>query len=502
MMSKNQSQIRNKASKNVERDSVNKFMNFIFNKIKPFTKRTISEETLESEECNIDYELEQLLNMCKLPAKLEWVFLFSLLACLDCFMYYFTIIPLRLINGLVRKKGYVEVAKEIKILLLILISSVLLLRVDTSRVYHRIKGQSEIKLYVMFQVLEMCDKMLSSISHNLLSLVLVPKGNDYSIKNVGLFFTTLLYLQAHTFVLMYQTIALNVAVNSYSNSLMTLLLSIQFAELKSSVFKRIDKEGLFQLTIADIVERFQLLLFLTITACRNLVANGNSISQILPNSWRIKITSSVVLSILYGPMVTVIGSELLVDWVKHGYVTKFNRIRPHTYDKFLYLLYQDHQRNIHGFQTRIGLPVPALVVLFIVLVSPTISQSLYSASTSNTNSIVILLLGTLCLVLAKFVLHVFLTKWIKVSQVGKGTNTDIYVPGALSSGMGKVDDRMRFLLDSSSISSCDQEAGNLIDTMDPNLPVSPTELRIKKDLKHPHSLEQVTRFKMVSKRIW
>ena len=47
-------------------------------------------------------------------------------------------------------------------------------------------------------------------------------------------------LSFHAYILIYQTVSLNVAANSYSNALMTLLLSNQFAELKSSVLKSLN----------------------------------------------------------------------------------------------------------------------------------------------------------------------------------------------------------------------------------------------------------------------
>jgi hypothetical protein len=43
-------------------------------------------------------------------------------------------------------------------------------------------------------------------------------------------------------------ITLNVAINFYSNALLSLLISNQFVEIKQNVFKRYEKENLFQLT--------------------------------------------------------------------------------------------------------------------------------------------------------------------------------------------------------------------------------------------------------------
>lgn len=101
------------------------------------------------------------------------------------------------------------------------------------------------------------------------------------------------YLVAHTLVMIYQTIALNVAVNSYDHALLTLLMSNQFVEIKGSVFKKFEKDNLFQITCAglssgfcrytrlyllclDIVERFTLSLMLVVVAFRNLIELSGS----------------------------------------------------------------------------------------------------------------------------------------------------------------------------------------------------------------------------------
>ncbi len=59
----------------------------------------------------------------------------------------------------------------------------------------------------------------------------------------------------HAIVSLYQLVSLNVAINSYDNALLTLLVSNQFVEIKGSVFKKFDKENLFQITCAGTEER-------------------------------------------------------------------------------------------------------------------------------------------------------------------------------------------------------------------------------------------------------
>ena len=132
---------------------------------------------------------------------------------------------------------------------------------------------------------------------------------------------------------------------------MTLLLSVQFVEIKSTVFKRFEKENLFQLLCADIVERFQLLMMILIIASRNLVElgvwslspSGTSSGSILPKSFTVFPTWT---GQVMGPFLMVIGSEMLVDWLKHAYICKFNNVRPVLYEHFLDVQCGDYYERV------------------------------------------------------------------------------------------------------------------------------------------------------------
>ena len=45
------------------------------------------------------------------------------------------------------------------------------------------------------------------------------------------------------------------------------------------------------------------------------------------------------------PFLMVLGSELLVDWCKHAFVTKFNHIRPSIYERFMDVLCLDFVKD-------------------------------------------------------------------------------------------------------------------------------------------------------------
>ena len=436
-------------------------------------------------------KIERLLNFLLLPPHLESVLWFGTLACVDAWLYTFTILPLRLLKSfyILGKSWTRNLTKEINFVssfvysgtgrmwrrrrrssvvpsnrrpsgaesgeniaqppassqlgrpgrhhrrtksvpstllpddkadmlkgLLIICTCLVLMRLDASRMYHWIRGQAAIKLYVIYNVLEVCDRLFSAIGQDVLeclfsreALERKPDGHSKVLRPLWLFILALTYTIIHSTALFYQVITLNVAVNSYSNALITLLMSNQFVEIKSTVFKKFEKENLFQLTCADVVERFQLWHMLIIIASRNIVetgglpsgfglfpsssatqsapssANSNasftngmppqSATSFLPNSFTIlptiveSITSyAPVVGQVLGPFLIVLGSEMLVDWLKHAYINKFNNTRPVIYDRFLDVLAKDYYTNAFGDQNltkRLGLPVIPLSCLLI-----------------------------------------------------------------------------------------------------------------------------------------
>lgn len=433
-------------------------------------------------------KIERLLNFFLLPFELEGVLWFGVLACLDSWLYTFTILPLRMAKSIYiliqswahnlviearflagfvyagsqrvwhrqrvrgqsaagvlsrttsescipqtgttkarsRSSKHHRRSKTVPSALLpddkadflkgllIIATCLILLRLDASRMYHWVRGQAAIKLYVIYNLLEVCDRLLSAIGQDVLeclfsqeALERKPDGHSKILRPAWLFLLALAYCVVHAAALFYQVVTLNVAVNSYSNALITLLMSNQFVEIKGTVFKKFERESLFQVTCADIVERFQLWHMLMIIASRNIVETGafnigipNLLSpsaatptassspnitraaippltaaSILPRSFTIvpSLLTSVssyfpTLAHVLGPFFIVLGSEMLIDWLKHAYIGKFNNVRPVIYGRFLDVLAKDYYTNAFGDQNltkRLGLPVIPLSCLMI-----------------------------------------------------------------------------------------------------------------------------------------
>ncbi|KAL0088417.1 eukaryotic membrane protein family-domain-containing protein [Phycomyces blakesleeanus] len=319
---------------------------------------------------------ERVTNFLAVPGALEKLMGFGFVVCLDSFLYTFTILPLRFFLALYhfafnffhnlqwflfRKPNVVRLrpSQKCDLLkgLLITITCISMCSFDPSRLYHFIRGQAVLKLYVVFNVLEICDKLCCSVGVDILDALfskatLGEPGQSIGraayakrqLKPLTLFLLATGYMIVHTSVLFFQMITLNVAINFYSNALLSLLISNQFVEIKQSVFKKFEKENLFQLSCSDIVERFQQVVFLVIITLRNVVElSESSPSSILPSTFvpLFKLPASMPLNTLMTPVVMVIASELMVDWLKHAFITKFNQIRPSIYGKYTDILCKD-----------------------------------------------------------------------------------------------------------------------------------------------------------------
>lgn len=162
-------------------------------------------------------------------------------------------------------------------------------------------------------------------------------------------------------VLFVQLVSLNVAINSRSNALLTLLISNNFVELKATVFKKLDESNLFQISCSDAIERFQLALFLSLILLQD-------------------VTSWAELRMFAPTALGVFACEVGVDWVKHCFVTKFNRLPMETYAKFNEAVCYDYVNSreklakildpTHNINRRLGfasIPLTCVVIRFVMI---------------------------------------------------------------------------------------------------------------------------------------
>uniref|UniRef100_K3W6G8 Uncharacterized protein n=1 Tax=Globisporangium ultimum (strain ATCC 200006 / CBS 805.95 / DAOM BR144) TaxID=431595 RepID=K3W6G8_GLOUD len=259
---------------------------------------------------------ERVQNFLVVPYNIEQLFVFGVFLALDSFLYVFTYLPLRILFACgcaVTSSFHTRVFRrthfyDLMVAVIIFVGTLVLWRVDMSRVYHAIRGQAMIKLYVLFTMIEIFDRLFSSLGQDILdSLYYTAKYQPRRVTRMFLdFMVAIIYV-----------VTINVAINSSNTSLLTLLISNNFAELKSCVFKKFEEQNLFQIACSDIVERFKLLLIIGLIL---LQSNAKDVA--------------------YGTTM-VMTAEMTIDWLKHAFITKFNQIPPSVYSKFITILCRD-----------------------------------------------------------------------------------------------------------------------------------------------------------------
>lgn len=332
------------------------------------------------QDTNVDVDV-QMQEFIQVPRAMESLMSFGLFICVDSFLHMITVLPIRFVWScflLLLKVGVWLRTKQrasapyrfhrrhtyqlIQVMLLYTIYRYVLSAISIGIVYHWIRGQSMIKLYVLVAMVEVFDRLFASLGQDALesmywNTVNRPKSSRMVVSVVVVW----VYAVLHSLLLFGHVATLNVAMNSADQALLTLLISGNFAEIKSTVFKKYNKPALFKIAASDICERFKLGLFLSLVLLLN-VCQGMDPAQ----------------SIDY---VRICGyvwcAELISDWIKHSFITKFNFLPARVYPEYALLLAGDvtgigHEGvnldHSHAVVKRIGFAqIPLVCVMFRML---------------------------------------------------------------------------------------------------------------------------------------
>ena len=91
------------------------------------------------------------------------------------------------------------------------------------------------------------------------------------------------------------------------------------------------------LYFVEMVERFQISVFIMIIGFRNILEiSGGGLH------WDYVLEGIIV------PLLVTFLSEIIVDWLKHSFITKFNGIVPDVYPTFIDILCKDYARASSG----------------------------------------------------------------------------------------------------------------------------------------------------------
>ncbi|XP_055676739.1 protein TAPT1 homolog [Lutzomyia longipalpis] len=363
---------------------------------------------LEHDEERYSARRQKIYAFMKIPREVESFIFYGVLQCADSFLYIHTFLPVRYLLamwaiiyrpiascfGLRRRKRRLlapaEVCDLLKGSIWIICTLLMVSFVDTSRMYHIIKSQSIIKLYIFYNMLEVGDRLLSAFGQDAIDALFwtatEPKTSRR--QHLGIiphFCFALIYVIVHSGLIMFQATTLNVAINSSNKGLLTIMLSNNFVELKGSVFKKFDKNNLFQLTCSDVRERFHLSMLLLIVIIQTMKEFNWEVEQFL---------------LMLPDCAYVFIAEFLIDALKHAFITRFNELPLEVYKEYTLSLAYDmtQTRQKHAFSDhsdlvarRMGfIPFPLSVVLI---------KAVYNAlSFDSWASILLFILGYLVLV--------------------------------------------------------------------------------------------------------
>ncbi|KAE8285616.1 Transmembrane anterior posterior transformation protein 1-like protein [Larimichthys crocea] len=336
---------------------------------------------LEHNEAKYTERRERVYTCMRIPKELEKLMIFGFFLCVDAFLYVFTLLPLRVLLAMLRLLtlpccGFsgsrllqpAQVCDMLKGLILVLCFS-MMHYVDYSMMYHLIRGQSVIKLYLIYNMLEVADRLFSSFGQDILDALYwtATEPKERKRDNIGViphFIMAVFYVFLHAILIMVQASTLNVAFNSHNKSLLTIMMSNNFVEIKGSVFKKFEKNNLFQMSNSDIKERFTSYVLLLIVCLRNMEQFAWNPDHL----W-----------ILFPDVFMVVTSEVAVDIIKHAFITKFNDITADVYSEYraslAFDLVSSRQKNActdysDSVARRMGfIPLPLAVLLIRVVMS-------------------------------------------------------------------------------------------------------------------------------------
>ena len=342
-----------------------------------------------------------------IPLALEKFCLYGGLLCADAILGLFTSLPVRVMSQTVRllwsvatlnsgdKKsskrrawGIHPYAREhlndVLWLFMLCVAVTYTHMLDISVIYHYIRGQEVIKLYMACAVMETFDKLLCSFSSNVLDALqnsvhgCVTMATDGSAMDqvhsvfrlaVDVILSTCATV-AHTFVLLTHAVTLSVAINSHTNAMLLVLISNNFSEMKGHVFKKQDPEKLFGVSRLDVIERVHLCVCLMFVGAQRIMAAGS-----IEAAFTAKFLNDILL---------VLGSEIFVDVVKHSFMAKFNSLRPGVYRRFYRQICRDHVHLTQSYKIHqvVGF-VPLAPAAVIIRVVPGLYRTLKQSAMSS-----------------------------------------------------------------------------------------------------------------------
>ncbi|CAK8566705.1 unnamed protein product [Lathyrus sativus] len=258
----------------------------------------------------------------RLPWRCELLIDVGFFVCFDSFLSLLTIMPTRILMTIWRllktrqfKRLSTMELSDFGCFIIMSCGVVLLQRTDISLIYHMIRGQGTIKLYVVYNVLEIFDKLCQSFNGDVLQTSFHSAEGLASCPPENMRFWLWRFVCDQALAV---AITLSTCIVAHNNALLALLVSNNFAEIKGNVFKRYSKDNVHSLVYFDSVERFHISAFILFVLAQNILeAEGPWFESFLYNIFLVYVC------------------EMVIDIIKHSFIAKFNDIKPIAYSEFL-----------------------------------------------------------------------------------------------------------------------------------------------------------------------
>ncbi|KAI0984617.1 hypothetical protein GJ496_004561 [Pomphorhynchus laevis] len=277
------------------------------------------------------------------PFSVEPLLTLGFMQCLTVFFAMFTIVPLQSVLSSIQ---YNKRISRLRISAIVLATMITVGLVDMDRLYHAVRGQSIVKIYFIYNAVDLADRLLASMGQDIIEYGFHSDdlGGDDDMVSTKLsktqtslgvclkYLFVLVYLVLHSYLILCQVTALNVAFNSHNKALFAVWISNNFAEVKQAVFKKFEHSGLRRICLNDIRERIHYLLCLLAISLRNMA----QFNWVMTSFYK-EILPYVILLFI---------AELFVDYFKHIAVARFNNLNVSYYNDYIIeLLINDRQPN-------------------------------------------------------------------------------------------------------------------------------------------------------------
>ncbi|KAK6183580.1 hypothetical protein SNE40_011034 [Patella caerulea] len=278
------------------------------------------------------------------PVEFEKFYLYGSTLCLNALLDIFTFQPIRalvalfyilirpscIIHGMRERLTASQICDVVKIFVFILCCCIVR-HFDLSVMYHLFRGKAIFNLLVLQSITDLVDALISGLGadiwDSLCWKLTQPPERRSAYFGVWLhLLLTIVYILSHTVVILLQITALTVALNSHDKLVFTIVLSSNLVEIKTNMYRRIDRNYLFYIACLDIKERFHHSLLLFIVSMKIMTDVG----------WNPDYLLVIVPDALW-----ILCFEIVADWVKLAFVAKFNKISFHEYHQYRLTLATD-----------------------------------------------------------------------------------------------------------------------------------------------------------------